>query len=178
MTSHNKILNFLKDAKNISLGYKEIRFFNPKNLKEMQIGYSSDEYGNSLVAEKTGYDWEDEHNTNTWKKGWIVIGSNELGDPIIVDKSFPLLPVIHAPHGCGDWETNYIIADSLENFKNIIELLDGISKNRKDPSLLEANPITDTEKEQFLNQVKQENPNIEYINYWEMIVGNIYKDDD
>ena len=177
MTAHNKILNFLKDVKNVSLGYRIIRFFNPKNLKEMQIGYSIDEDGNSLAAEKTGYDWEDEHNTNDWKKGWIVIGNDELGDPIIVDKSSPLLPVISAEHGCGDWEANYVIADSLENFKNILGLLNDISKNRNYPTLLEENPISDEEKEQFLLNIKQQNKNIEYLGFWEGIIGRTDEDE-
>jgi hypothetical protein len=176
MTAHNKVLSFLKDIKDVSLGYRQIRFFNTKNLKEMQIGYSIDEDGNSLVAEKTGYEWEDEHSTNTWKKGWIVIGSDELGDPIIVDKSSPLLPVIHAPHGCGDWDANYIIADSVENFKTILESLYEISKNREYPTLLEENPISEREKRAFLLRIYQQNPNIEYLGFWELIVGNIEDD--
>jgi hypothetical protein len=172
MTAHNKILNFLKDVKNVSLGYRQLRFFNTKNLKEMQIGYSVDDYGNSLVYEKTGYDWEDEHNTNTWKKGWIVIGNDELGDPIIVDKSSSLLPVIHAPHGYGDWETNYIIADSLENFKSILQSINDFSKNREYPTLLKENPIDEREKRAFLMTIKQQNPNIEYLGFWELIIGS------
>jgi hypothetical protein len=176
MTAHNKILNFLKDVKNVSMGYRDIRFCSPKDLKEMQIGYSVDDYGNSLVYEKTGYEWEDEHNTNTWKKGWIVIATNELGDPIIVDKSSPLLPVIYAPHGCGDWEDNQIIADSLENFRSILEMLYDICKNREYPVSLEENPISEREKRMFLLRIYQQNPNIEYLGFWELIVGNVEGD--
>src|SRR5262245_31602872 len=102
----DKIKNFLWETKNVSIGYSEINFIQPGNLGKEQIGYNIDPNGNSLV---TG-------NEKDWHQEWIVIATDQLGDPIIVDASSPVLNVLSAAHGEGAWKP-FLIADSLDNFK-------------------------------------------------------------
>lgn len=160
MTILDKIKIFLSETKDISLGYSEINFIQPDNLDEEQIGYSIDTNGNSLV---TGNDGD-------WQQEWLVIATDHIGDPIIVDVSTSDLTILSAEHGEGDWQP-LVIADSLEKFKNILSNLDNISKDRTNPVELENNPIADKEKQYILTQIEEQNPNAD-LSYWETFFEN------
>ncbi|HEX6426833.1 MAG TPA: hypothetical protein VF008_04070 [Niastella sp.] len=155
MTIPDKIKSFLSDTTDVSLGYNEINFFQPNDLNEEQIGYRIDQIGNSLITGNDG-DWQEE---------WLVIGTDQLGDPIIVDVITPDLTVLSAAHGVGRWEP-LVIAESLDSFANIIFILTTISKDRTQPADLDKNPITDMERQEALKQIEQQNPGAE-IEYWE-----------
>src|SRR6266513_5104465 len=111
MTTLDKIKIFLSEIKDISLGYNEINFIQSENLDEEQVGYSIDTNSNSLITGKDG----------DWKEEWIVIASDQMGDPIIIDVSSVELTVLSAEHGEGTWEP-FVIADSLDNFKNTLSI--------------------------------------------------------
>lgn len=160
MTILDKIETFLLEITDVSLGYNEINFIQPDNLDEEQIGYSFDSNGNSLITGGDG-DWQEE---------WLVIATDQLGDPIIVDVSSPELTVLSAAHGEGSWEP-FVIASSLGCFKAIICVLHKIAKNRTNPDELEKYPITDKEREDALAKIEQKNPDVE-IWFWESFFEN------
>ena len=155
MTPPDKINQFLTNVSDLSLGYNEITFFDPRKLQEEQVGFSFDTEGNSLI---TG-------NEGDWKKEWLVIAHDEVGDPIMIDSSAPQLTVLSAQHGQGAGEP-FIIADSLDNFQNILSILSRIAENRATPVDLEQNPIPDDLAKNALNQISKQNPHTE-IWFWE-----------
>lgn len=160
MTIPDKIKKFLSNTTDVSLGYNEINFFQPVDLDEEQIGYRVDPKGNSLI---TGYDGD-------WQEEWLVIGTDQLGDPIIADMSTPNVTVLSAAHGEGKWEP-LVISASLDNFANTIFILNTVSKNRTQPADLEKNPITNKERRDVLKRIEQQNPEAE-IEYWESFLDN------
>jgi hypothetical protein len=136
------IIDFLKSAGDISLGCSEINFCTIENIEDNQTGYGTDTDGNTLM---TG-------NVGDWLKQWIVIATDQLGDPIIVDTQLPNYPVFSAIHGEGKWEP-FLIANSLANFKKIIGLIKQVSKNRTTPVEIENNPITKEELNRVVDDI-------------------------
>ena len=82
------------DFDEVSFGYGGIALFPLESLKEMQIGYSVDPKGESLVGNQPG----------DWHESWLVIGNDTSeGNPIFIDlDSFPS-QVMTAVHGQGVW---------------------------------------------------------------------------
>lgn len=160
MTIPDKVKIFLSGAKDVSLGYNEINFFDPENLLEEQMGYSIDINGNTLI---TGADGD-------WKEEWLVIASDGLGDPFIVDTGSQQLTILTAPHGEGTWEPN-VIADSLDNFKYIVSLIHDVARGRDNPVEIEKNPIPAKQKKNILKQIETLNPYTD-ISYWEDFLEN------
>jgi hypothetical protein len=160
VTILDKIKNFLSDVTDVSLAYNEINFIHPDNLDEEQIGYSFDSNGNSLIIGNDG-DWQEE---------WLVIATDQLGDPIIVDISSPKLTVLSTAHGEGSWEP-FVIANSLESFKAIISVLHKIAKNRTNQVDLVNHPITDKERKDALKKIEKENSDVELC-FWENFFEN------
>jgi len=160
MTIPDKIKSFLLSATDISFGYNEINFIHPDNLHKEQIGYSVDTNGSSLI---TGNDGD-------WREEWLVIATDQLGDPIIVDVSSSDLTVLSAAHGEGYWEP-FVIANSLETFKGIVSLLHPISKKRTNPVDLEKHPITYIERQTALTKIEDQNSDAE-IWFWENFFEN------
>jgi hypothetical protein len=158
MKVSEKVKVFLSETPNISLGYRELEFFGTDRLDQEQMGYRFDTKNRSLITGQEG----------DWQEAWIVIGTDDLGDPIIVDMSEPDLKVMSAMHGEGEWEP-YLIAESLEKFKAIILELKKISKNRTNPVALEKNPIKNQERKQFIKAIEEANPNID-VDYWDSIL--------
>lgn len=150
--------NFISKAEDVSIGYSEINIFKLENIEKEQIGYSVAEKGKSLIG----------NNKGEWKKNWIVIATDNMGDPIFVDNEKSNLPVFTAEHGNGAWEEN-CIANSIENFSRILKDLKQLSIKRENPVQLEKNPISETELELFLS--KNENLGID-IEYWEVFLDN------
>lgn len=149
------VINFLSADHDLCIGYSGITFLKVEELNKGQIGYSRNEDGNSFIDGQEGY----------WREEWLVIGQDELlGDPIFVDTKSEALTVFSAIHGEGKWEP-YIVAHSFSNFINIIEHLKIISENRENPVALESNPLSIHESEQFLYNIKHNNPFAD-IQYW------------
>lgn len=154
-----KIKWFLSGMADVSLGYNEINFFQADTLEDEQVGYSFDTTGKSLNTGQEG----------DWQKEWIAIASDQMGDPFIVDTSSTNLRVLSAAHGEGVWEP-FIVADSLDNFKSIVSILNNASKSRTNPVDLEKKPISEKERQDALRKIEQQNPNSElwfWKNYFE-----------
>lgn len=155
MAAVDRIKNFLSDVVDISIGYREINFFPQTTLEEEQTGYSVDPDGHSLI---TGQDGD-------WQEGWIAIANDDMGDPFVVDTNSVSLRVLSAAHGEGAWEP-FVIADSLDKFRNILSILIKLSKNRTNPVDLEKNPISNKERQAGLKEIEMQNPGAE-LWFWE-----------
>ena len=160
MTAIEKIKQFLDEVSNISIGHNEIVFLSANRLENEQIGYSIDTNGISLVSEKEG----------DWQKKWITIAHDNLGDPFIVDTGSKTLTVLSAAHGEGIWQP-FIVADSLDSFRNIVLIIKQVSNNRNHPVALGKNPITDSERNSSLQQIEKENPKTG-LWFWEVYFEN------
>lgn len=139
----------MSKAENTSIGYSEIRFFKIKNMKEKQITH--------LKTKSRG-----------WERNWIVIGVDYMGDFFFVDTESPNLPVFISGNENVEWK-KYEIATSLENFSRILSDLKKISLNRENPNLINQNPISESELEQFFLKIKSENNRVD-IEYWEVFL--------
>ena len=161
MTILEKVRKFLKNDSEVSFGYNGLTFLSADKLNDGQIGYSVDSKGNSLITGQEG----------DWKEEWLVIGADTLvGDPIFIDTSSNKLQVLTAGHGEGEWEC-IPIADSLDNFADIISELKKISVKRTTPVALEKNPLAEKERNQFIQKVEKSNSETE-IYYWENFLGD------
>lgn len=154
------IVDFLQRSSSLSLGFQEINVVNVADLEDWQVGYSIHPDGHSLV---TG-------NSGDWKAQWLVIASDDLGDPIFLDLSLPLYPVFTAMHGTGSW-VPYIIADSLVGFEHILSTLSQIAIDRSSPAELENNPIDRSLKEKILKDIDRQNPTAG-AGFWEVFLGD------
>src|ERR1700722_13984657 len=145
MTIREKVEGFLKSVSSFHIGYNGINFFEAEHVTEEQVGYSVTADGLSLATGKRG----------DWKEEWLAIGYEEnSGDPIFVNIKTASLKVSSAQHGEGGWDPFYI-ADSLDNLKNIVHLLQPVSAGRTNPDELEANPISDEERQRVLQEIKK-----------------------
>ncbi|MFH7010388.1 hypothetical protein ACHRV5_00865 [Flavobacterium sp. FlaQc-52] len=120
-------------------------------MKKEQIGYSRTSYGKSLIELGKG----------DWKKSWIVIGRDDMDDPIFIDYERPNFPVFISEHGEDDWIETYI-AISLENFSLILKDLEVLSNERK-------NPISEIELNSFFTKTKNKEMDIDY---WKNFLDN------
>jgi hypothetical protein len=157
MTVPDKIKTFLSETKDLSIGYTEINFSKPADLENDQVGYRVDTNGQSLITVNEG-DWQAE---------WIVIGSDQVGDPIIVDLHSPGLTVMSAIHGEGEWAP-FPIAESLDKFRSIIQVFSDLSEKRTDPVQMKKNPVSKKQQQEVLRKIEQENPDIE-LSFWEQL---------
>ena len=155
MTIPKEILKFIDAQADLYIGYNEIVFFKAQNIAELQKGYSCDNTGKSLT----------DYSTGSWNEKWIVMATDQLGDPIFVDSSTRQFTVYNAAHGEGVWEP-HVISDSLFEFKEIIGLLRKISIGRTNPVEIEENQINDKDEANFLGYINKKNPNTE-LWYWE-----------
>jgi hypothetical protein len=151
----DEINDFLSKVEPISLGYSEISFFKPIDLEKEQIGYNVHPNGSSLTSTKRG----------DWKAGWIAIGCDGMGDPIIADIGTDDIAILTAMHGEGTWEP-IVIADRLTNLDEIIKLLKVVSYRRTTGDEMHVNPISGVELETILDKIKTMNKKSE-MEYWE-----------
>ena len=160
MKTTQKIYEFLTSVSKITIGLFELGFSNPSRLDQDQIGYCKNALtGESLITGKEG----------DWKEEWLVIGwDGMVGDPIFLDLQSQELTVFSAPHGVGYWEPSKI-ADSLESFSQIIIKLRELSNDREDLVRLENKPISFQEGKDFLDFVRQNNPESD-PEFWEAII--------
>ena len=146
-------------SNNLSLGYSELNFATSETLPEFQLGYSIDPNGKSLTGEKEG----------DWYESWIVISSDDLGEPNFVDLKNG--KIFSAMHRQGDWEPD-LISVSLEKYIETINFLFELSKNRDNPVDLENNPITQNEIDQFEKFIEEVNNGEVEFYEWEYWVEN------
>jgi hypothetical protein len=158
MSATNSIHNFLAQQQDITLGYSELNFLEADTLEASQVGYSFDPKGNSLMTGKQG----------AWQPNWIVIASDETGDPIFIDTDTPELRILTAAHGMGSWDPEPI-ADSLKSFADVLGQLRLLATGRANPVEKLLNPLSAQEAQQFLKFVKTANPNTDAA-YWETIM--------
>jgi hypothetical protein len=155
-----KINKFLNEIKDISIGYGEINFIQFEDLDKNQIGYKIDTKGNSLVTEVPG----------SWRNDWLVIGHDNVGDPIFIEKDDEDLPIYTSEHGKEEWEV-VLIAESLEKFKTILEDLRKLSIQRENPDKLEENPLIEKDSIEFIKKIKKKNKDVDFW-WWELFLDN------
>ena len=92
------------------------------HLEDMQLGYSMDSNGRSLVGTNHG----------ERKENWFVIGyHDESGDPIFIDINKKSFSVYTAEHGIGEWNSK-AITSSFIGFIKISNYLAELSKRTED----------------------------------------------
>ncbi|NRS90845.1 hypothetical protein HNQ02_003792 [Flavobacterium sp. 7E] len=151
--NNNEFKKFINNVEDITIKYSSLEFFKPNNLKEEQIGYRFNHLGKSLLGTNKG----------DWKKNWVAIGYDGIGDPIFVDFEKPNLPVFTSEHDEDEWNEKYI-AISLDNFKKILDDL-RILKQKAE------NGISKFEVNTFLEKTKNENKYMD-VEYWKMFLDS------
>ncbi|MED4054626.1 hypothetical protein P4654_10895 [Niallia taxi] len=92
------------------------------HLEDMQLGYSMDSNGRSLVGTNHG----------KWRENWFVIGyHDESGDPIFIVINKKSFSVYTAEHGIGEWNSK-AITSSFIGFIKISNYLAELSKRTED----------------------------------------------
>ena len=135
----------------VEIGYASIHLAPVPELEAAQQGYSIVPGGET--------DWKDE---------WVVIGYEGLcGDPIFIDTDDDEYPVYTAAHGMGEWSPR-LIAFTFRHFVQILEQLQVLARGRSNPVELEGNPITDEEREAFMEIIRRDSPDIDFT-FWETV---------
>lgn len=143
----------------VSFGVETIHVCRAPELSGLQTGYSISSTGEVLTGTGAG----------DWRKEWVVIAYEDCcGDPIFIDCSKNGYPVYTAMHGEGPWEPTQI-AVSLETFGRALSVLAKIAKGREHPVALEANPITQSEREATLATIQRDNPGLD-LQFWEILL--------
>ena len=147
------------DFDEISYGSGGIALFPLERLKEMQVGYSVNSKGESLVGNRAG----------DWHESWLVIGHDTLeGNPIFIDlDSFPS-QVMAAVHGQGAWNPE-CISTTLEGFSTALQEIKIVSTGRANPVELEKNPLPKRARNLALKRIAKANPGAD-IYYWELLL--------
>jgi hypothetical protein len=137
---------------NVSIGYASIHLAPVAELEAAQQGYS-------IVPEGSETDWHDE---------WVVIGHEGMqGDPIFIDTDDDDYPVYTAAHGMGEWSPQ-LIAFTFRHFVQILQQLQVMARGRSNPVELERHPITDDERESFIEFIRRDSPDVDFT-FWETI---------
>lgn len=153
---HEQIRQSLPDE--VSFGCGGIELFALGKIESAQVGYSMEADGNSLC---TG-------NDGSWQPAWLVIGQETAcGDPIFIDTEHPSLPVYAAMHGVGAWEPNSVAA-SIEVFAVCLREFSRVAVGRANPEELEANPLEDAERRQFLQRIADLNRSATAPEFWDL----------
>lgn len=143
-----------------NLGCCGLHVYLPEEIEEGQLGYPTSPDGSSLCTGETG----------AWRPEWIVIGYDTgLGDPLIMDTSDPALPVMTDMHGQGRWEPVKIAA-SLEIFLSAFKDLAQIAEGRGSPVELEAKPLSQRERSDFLRRISELNGNRTGLEFWSALL--------
>ncbi len=140
----------------VSFGCGGLHVFRPDELEEAQVGYSVAPDGSSLCTSEPG----------AWQPEWMVIGTNTgVGDPIFVDTSRHELPVLTAIHGEVSWD-RMPVAPSLSAFGNSLLAFADLAKGRSNPVERDEKPITDVERNKFVQQLRLFNGSEQYLEFW------------
>ena len=144
----------------VAFGCGGIYLFPLEELAEGQLGYSVAPDGTSLEGDREG----------DWRSSWLAIGyETALGDPIFSDTSELALPVYTAMHGEGPWRPQQI-ALSFESFLNALAEFSRISVGRTCPIDLEANPLDERSRADFLRMISSLNENRLDCDFWGALV--------
>ena len=144
----------------INFGYGGLKLFAPEEIEEGQVGYSRSAEGASFCDGMPG----------SWKSEWIVIGLDTLvGDPIILDTSSSVLPVMTAAQGEESWDPDLISA-SLSAFDKAMKMIQRLSVGRENPVELEKNPLPDEGKARALEAIRALNGNEAGLEFWKLML--------
>jgi len=136
----------------VSIGYASINLAPAAELEAAQQGYS-------IIPEGDETDWHDE---------WVVIGHEEqCGDPVFIDTDDEDYPVYTAAHGTGEWNPR-LIAFTFRHFIEILQQLQVLARGRSNPVELERHPITDREREVFIQFIRRDSPDVDFA-FWETL---------
>nr|WP_319394728.1 hypothetical protein [uncultured Desulfobacter sp.] len=106
-----------------------------------------------------------------WLSPWAVIGrDSSFGDPIFIDSSNSNFPVYTAAHGEGIWSPE-LISGTYADFLLVIEKLETLAANRRNPVEMQKNPMTQEEYDSFINFVSA-NAELTDTAYWEILVAD------
>jgi hypothetical protein len=123
-----------------------------------------------LDAAQLGYGIVPEGHETDWQPHWVVIGhEGRCGDPIFIDTSDELFPVYTAAHGMGEWDPE-LIASSFQNLVQILQRFQTLARGRENPMLLGKNPLSDTDRDEFLEWIESENPDSD-SDFWDQLCG-------
>jgi len=141
-----KIFNI--DINDIEVGLSDIHIYGKDEIEEAQAGYRYNELTGELIE-----DWIGEK--------YVVIGNDSCcGDPIIAKIDEEELPIYSMFHD--DWSSLQIIANSLDQFINILKKLD-------------ETDLEDKEKcKNTFEDIKREVPNTSF-DYWEGLIASAYE---
>ena len=144
----------------VNRGSGGLHLYSVAELAAGQIGYAVGPDGSSLCTGEDG----------AWLPGWLVIGfDTRSGDPILMDMSAPELPVLRDFNGQGKWEP-VKIAISLEAFLAGLRGFACLAKGRSTPVELEANPLPQSERADFLARISDLNNGQVRLDFWEALV--------
>ena len=123
-----------------------------------------------LEAAQLGYGIVPEGQESDWQPNWVVIGhEGRCGDPIFIDTNDEHFPVYTAAHGMGEWDPE-LIASSFQNLVQILQRFQALARGRENPILLDKNPLSDTERDEFLEWIESENPDLD-SDFWDQLCG-------
>ncbi len=145
----------------VSLGVGGVKLLAIAEIPRAQIGYSVSPGGKSLCDGSSG----------SWNPAWIVIGIETCcGDPIILNTSDTMLPVMTAMHGEGSWQP-YSIAKSIRAFTASVREVKRIEAGRENPVEMESNPLPAGEKTAILHRIDTLNDNEIDLAFWDLLLG-------
>lgn len=150
--------------------YKKLRAAVP--FDSVSFGYSSIDLAPvaELEVAQQGYSIVPDGDTTDWRDEWVVIGhEGSMGDPIFIDTDVDDFPVYTAAHGMGEWSPQ-LIAFTFRHFIQILQQLEVLGRERSNPVELERHPITDHERESFIEFIRRDSSDIDFT-FWECILG-------
>ncbi|HWZ43515.1 MAG TPA: hypothetical protein VNW97_08550 [Candidatus Saccharimonadales bacterium] len=144
-----------------SFGCCKLRIYRSPELESAQNGYSIGTNGESLTGDEDG----------DWSRNWVVIGYDDTsGDPLFIDTSEEGYPVYTAMIGQGRWDRQRI-AVSLTGFSHALSAIAAVAEGREHPVTLEQNPLTQSEGDNVLASIRQQNPNMD-VRFWETLLSS------
>jgi len=144
----------------VSFGCGGIYLFPLEDLAAYQVGYSVTPDGTSLEGGRHG----------DWRSTWLAIGyETALGDPLFLDSGQSSLPVYTAMHGEGAWNPEQI-SISFEAFLRALAEFSRLSVGRTGPGYLEANPLDERSRHEFLMLVSGFNEKRLDTNFWSVLL--------
>ncbi|HWB32979.1 MAG TPA: hypothetical protein VG714_07395 [Acidobacteriaceae bacterium] len=139
----------------VEFGAGGIKLFTDAELAEGQIGYAVG---------------RDSRPLDGWQANWIVIGNDTgLGDPIILDAADPALPILTAWNGEGTWNLRPV-SISIEAFALAFAAFASIAQNRSNPVQVKENPLSESEREEYLAKISELQENKRY-DFWEGLLA-------
>ena len=144
----------------INFGSAGLHLYKAGEIESGQVGYAVARDGRSLCSGEEG----------AWRSGWIVIGYDTgSGDPLIIDANDPALPILRDFNGRGEWNP-VKVAISLEAFLSQWAEFSRIASGRGTPVQLEANPLSEIERADFLARILALNNGRPASDFWEALL--------